>query len=65
MWRAINIWTGNLTEVPNGFLSLTQVPPMKQMKTQVLNLKKPKIQVPIRYLTKKKKIDNFACYQLY
>jgi hypothetical protein len=33
------------------FLPLTQVPSMKQMKTQVLNLKKPKTQVPIGYLT--------------
>jgi hypothetical protein len=51
MWRAINIWTKNVTEVPNGFLPLTQVPPIKQMKTHVLNLKKPKTQVPIEYLT--------------
>jgi hypothetical protein len=43
----------NVTEVPNGFLPLTQVSPMKQMKTQVLNLKKPKTQVLIEYLTHK------------
>jgi hypothetical protein len=36
--RAVNI----LTEVPNGFLPLTQVPLKKQMKTEILNLKKPK-----------------------
>jgi hypothetical protein len=41
-WQTINIWTKNVTEVLNGFLPLTQVPLMKQMKTQVLNLKKPK-----------------------
>jgi hypothetical protein len=50
-WQTVNIWTENVTEVPNGFLPLTQVPPMKQMKIQVLNLKQPKTQVPIRYLT--------------
>lgn len=43
-WRAVNIWTKNVIEVPNQFLPLTEVrvPPMKQMKTQVLNLKKSK-----------------------
>jgi len=55
MWGAIKIWTENLTEIPNGFLSLTQVPPMIQMKTQVLNLKTLKTQVPMKYLTNKKK----------
>jgi hypothetical protein len=39
-WWAINIWTKNVTEVLNEFLPLTQVSSMKQMKTQVLNLKK-------------------------
>jgi hypothetical protein len=53
-WRAVNIWTKNVREVPNEFLPLTQVSLMKQMKTQVLNLKKPKTQVPIGYLTLKK-----------
>jgi LEA14-like dessication related protein len=46
-WRAVNIWTENIPEVPNEFLPLTQVPSIKQMKTRVLNLKKPKIQVVI------------------
>jgi hypothetical protein len=41
----------NLTEVENGFLLLTQVPPMIQIKTQVLNLKTLKTQVPMEYLT--------------
>jgi hypothetical protein len=38
-------------EVPYKFLPLTQIPPMKQMKTHVLNLKKLKTQIPIMYLT--------------
>jgi hypothetical protein len=50
---AINIWTENVIEVPNEFLPLTQVPLMKQMKIHVLNLKKPKTQVLIGYLTLK------------
>jgi hypothetical protein len=50
-WRNIKIWTENLTEVPNGFLPLIQVPPMIQNKTEVLNLKTRKTQVPIEYLT--------------
>jgi hypothetical protein len=43
--------TKNLTEVPKGFLPLIQVPLKIQMKTQILNLKTLKIQVPMRYLT--------------
>jgi hypothetical protein len=50
-WRAVKIRTGNLTEVPNGFLPLIQVPPMIPNKTEVLNLKTRKIQVPIGYLS--------------
>jgi hypothetical protein len=50
-WRAVKIRTENLTEVPNGFLPLIQVPPMIQNKTEVLNLKSRKTQVPIGYLT--------------
>jgi hypothetical protein len=50
-WRAVKIRTENLTEVPNGFLPLIQVPPMIQNKTEVLNLKSRKNQVPIGYLT--------------
>jgi len=50
-WRAVNIWTENVTEVLNRFLLLTHVPPMKQIKTHILNFKKPKTQVPIEYLT--------------
>jgi hypothetical protein len=38
-WRDVKIWTESLTEVPNGFLPLIQVPPMIQNKTDVLNLK--------------------------
>jgi hypothetical protein len=53
-WRAVKIRTENLTEVPNGFLPLIQVPPMIQNKTEVLNLKSRKTQVPIGYLTLKK-----------
>jgi hypothetical protein len=40
---AVNIWTENVTEISNEFLSLTHV----------LNLKKLKIQVSIGYLTQK------------
>jgi hypothetical protein len=43
--------TENLTEVPNEFLPLTHVPPMIQMKIQVLNLKMLKTQILMRYLT--------------
>jgi len=50
-WRAVKIRTENLTEVPNGFLSLIQVPPMIPNKTEVLNLKTRKTQVPMRYLS--------------
>jgi hypothetical protein len=56
-WRAVNIWTKNVREVQNEFLLLIQVPLLKQMKTQVLNLKMSKTQVPIRYLT-----QNFMNY---
>jgi hypothetical protein len=41
-WWAVNIWTENVTDVPNEFLLIIQVPPMEQMKTQILNLKKSK-----------------------
>jgi hypothetical protein len=50
-WRDVKIQTENLTEVLNGFLPLIQVPPMIQNKTDVLNLKSRKTQVPIGYLT--------------
>jgi hypothetical protein len=50
-WRYVKIRTENLTEVPNEFLPLIQVLPMIQNKTEVLNLKSRKIQVPIEYLT--------------
>jgi hypothetical protein len=50
-WRDVKIRTENLTEVPNEFLPLIQVPPMIQNKTGVLNLKSRKTQVPIGYLT--------------
>jgi LysM repeat protein len=50
-WRDVEIQTKNLTEVPNGCLPLIQVPPMIQNKTEVLNLKSRKTQVPIGYLT--------------
>jgi hypothetical protein len=50
-WRDVKIQTENLTEVPNGFLPLIQVPSMIQNKTEVLNLKSRKTQVPIKYLT--------------
>jgi len=52
-WRAVKIRTENLTEVPNGFLPLIQVPPMIPNKTEVLNLKTRKTQVPIGYLALK------------
>jgi hypothetical protein len=32
-WQIVNIWTKNVTEVPNGLLPVTQIPLMKQMKT--------------------------------
>jgi hypothetical protein len=32
-WRAVNIWTKNIIEVPNEFLPLTLVLPIKQTKT--------------------------------
>jgi hypothetical protein len=51
MWRDVKIRTKNLTEVPNGFLLLIEVPPMIQNKTEVLNLKSGKTQIPIGYLT--------------
>jgi hypothetical protein len=54
-WRDVKIRMENLTEVPNGFLPLIQVPPMIQNKTKVLNLKSRKTQVPIGYLTLKNK----------
>jgi hypothetical protein len=50
-WRAFKIRTENLTEVPNGFLPLIQVPPMIPNKTEVLNLKTRKTQVPMGYLS--------------
>jgi hypothetical protein len=50
-WRDVKIRTENLTEVPNGFFFLIQIPPMIQNKTEVLNLKSRKTQVPIGYLT--------------
>jgi hypothetical protein len=50
-WRDVKIRRENLTEVPNGFLPLIQVPFMIQNKTEVLNLKSRKTQVPIGYLT--------------
>jgi hypothetical protein len=31
-WRDVKIRTENLTEVPNGFLPLIQIPPMIQKK---------------------------------
>jgi hypothetical protein len=57
-WRDIKIRTENLTEVPNGFLPLIQVPPMIQNKTEVLNLKSRKTHVPIGYLTLNFLIDS-------
>jgi hypothetical protein len=50
-WRAVKIRTENLTEVPNGFLPLIQVPPMIPNKTEVLNLKTRKTQLPMGYLS--------------
>jgi len=50
-WRTVKIRTKNLTEVPNGFLPLIQVPPMIPNKTEVLNLKTRKTQVPMGYLS--------------
>jgi hypothetical protein len=58
MWRAVKIRTENLTEVPNGFLPLIQVPPMIPNKTEVLNLKTRKTQVPMGYLTQKYILKN-------
>jgi hypothetical protein len=52
-WRAVKIRTENLTEVPNEFLPLIQVPPMIPKKTEVLNLKTRKTQVPMWYLSLK------------
>jgi hypothetical protein len=43
--------TKNLTKVLTEFLPLTQIPPIIQNKTYVLNLKLLKIQVLIGYLT--------------
>jgi hypothetical protein len=50
-WRTVKIWTKNLTEVVNEFLPLTQIPPIMQIKTQILNLKTLTTQVPKKYLT--------------
>jgi hypothetical protein len=50
---AVNIWTKNVLEILNEFLFLIQVSSIKEMKIQVLNLKKPKTQVSIGYLTLK------------
>jgi uncharacterized protein (DUF362 family) len=50
-WQVVKIWTKNLTEVPIEFLPITQVPPMIQMKTQVLNLKTLKTHILMKYLT--------------
>jgi adenine-specific DNA methylase len=50
-WRTVKIWTKNLTDVLNEFLPLIQVSPMIQNKTEILNLKTLKTQVPIGYLT--------------
>jgi hypothetical protein len=41
----------NLTGVSDGYLPLTQVPPIIQIKIQVLNLKTLKTQILIEYLT--------------
>jgi hypothetical protein len=51
MCQTVNIWTENITEVSKWFLLLNSGPHMKQMKIQVLNLKKLKTQIPIKYLT--------------
>jgi hypothetical protein len=56
-WRAVKIRTKNLTEVPNGFLPLIQVPPMIPNKTEVLNLKTRKTQVLIEYLSLKLTVE--------
>jgi hypothetical protein len=53
-WRAIKIWTKNLTGILNGFLPLTQIPFMIKMKTRILNLKTLKTQVLMRYLTQER-----------
>jgi len=50
-WWAVNIWTENVTDVPNEFLLIIQVPPMEQMKTQILNLKKSKTLFFFKYGT--------------
>jgi hypothetical protein len=42
-WQTVNIWTENVIEVSNEFLPLIQIPlikQIKQIKIQVLNLKK-------------------------
>lgn len=49
-WQIINIWTENVIEVPK-CMTLNSGPPIKQMKVQILNLKKLKTQIPIGYLT--------------
>jgi hypothetical protein len=48
-WQIVNFRTKNITEVPNELLPLTHVPLMIQMKTQVLNLKTFKTQVPMGF----------------
>jgi hypothetical protein len=58
-WRAVKIRTENLTEVPNEFLPLIQVPPMIPNKTEVLNLKTRKTQVPMGYLSLNKLVHDF------
>jgi hypothetical protein len=50
-WQTINFRTENLIEIPNEFLSSTQIPRMIQMRTHVLNLKTLKTQVSMGYLT--------------
>jgi hypothetical protein len=55
-WQTVNFRMENLIGVPNEFLLLTQVPPMIQIKTQVLNLKTFKTLVPMRYLTIESKV---------
>jgi len=57
-WRAVKIWTENLTDVRNGFLPLIHVPPMIQNKTEVLNLKTRKTQVSMGYLALKRNITS-------
>jgi hypothetical protein len=57
-WRNVKIQTENLTEIQNRFLTLIQVPPMIQNKTEVLNLKSRKTRVPIGYLTLNFLIDS-------